>query len=157
MKSTNSRYMNEAVRLSLEAVAEKQGPFGAVVVKDGQVIGRGHNQVLSLSDPTAHAEIVALRAAARALNTFDLSGCDLYASCQPCPMCLAAAYWARIEKVFYANTTQDATWAGFKDELIYQEFTKPDELRRPRLVPLGHPEARRALEMWRELTDKIEY
>jgi len=118
--------MREAIRLSLEKSQENcGGPFGAVVVREGEIIGRGWNQVTSKNDPTAHAEVMAIRAACKKLNTFQLDDCELYASCEPCPMCLSAIYWARIRRVFYANTRRDAARIKFDDDLIYREISRP--------------------------------
>src|SRR5215467_14490780 len=116
------KFMREAIRLSIQMMRRgKGGPFGAVIVKDNKIVGRGCNQVTSASDPTAHAEIVAIREACRRLEAFQLDDCDLYTSCEPCPMCLAAIYWARIRRVFYGNTRQDAAKIEFDDDFIYRE------------------------------------
>jgi len=116
-------HMREAIRISLEMMrAGKGGPFGAVVVKEGQIISRGCNEVTSTNDPTAHAEIVAIREACRRIGSFRLDGCVIYSSCEPCPMCLSAIYWARIGKIFYSGTRKDAADAGFRDDLIYNEI-----------------------------------
>src|SRR4051794_6746976 len=118
----NPVFMREAIRISLEMMRANQGgPFGAVVVCDGKIIGRGCNQVPSTNDPTAHAEIVAIREACQKLKTFRLNDCELYTSCEPCPMCLAAIYWARLKKVYYGNTRKDAASIGFDDEFLYDE------------------------------------
>lgn len=120
----HDQWMREAVLLGRRGMKENGGgPFGAVVVQEGKIVGRGFNEVTSRPDPTAHAEVVAIRDACRALQRFELRGCDLYASCEPCPMCLAAIYWARIDRVFYACTRADAAGAGFDDELIYQQIS----------------------------------
>ena len=149
--------MREAVELSIESVRKGTGPFGAVVVKDGRVIGRGHNQVASDNDPTAHAEVVAIREAARHLGDFSLEGCEMYASCEPCPMCLAAAYWARLDRVYFANTTEDAAEIGFDDGSIYREVAKPAEARNLPVLHLEYPSAKQAFEEWAALENKIEY
>ena len=116
--------MREAIALSIEKMeAGEGGPFGAIVVKNGEVVGRGWNRVTSANDPTAHAEVLAIRDACQTLDTFELSGCELYASCEPCPMCLAAIYWARLDKLYYAAGREDAADAGFDDELIYKEVS----------------------------------
>ena len=118
--------MREAIRLSVENVETKAGgPFGAVVVKDGKIIARGVNQVTATNDPTAHAEVVAIRNACKTLNTFQLDGCEIYTSCEPCPMCLGAIYWARPAKLFYANSKTDAAGINFDDQFIYEEIAKP--------------------------------
>jgi len=118
----NLDFMKEAIRLARES---KGGPFGAVVVKDGQIIGRGANQVTVVNDPTAHAEVIAIREACRHLQDFRLTGCEIYASCEPCPMCLAAILWARLDRVYFALTRQDAAAMGFDDEQFYRELAKP--------------------------------
>jgi guanine deaminase len=126
-----SEFMLEAIRLSVANVEEgKGGPFGAVIVKDGKIIARGVNQVTSNNDPTAHAEVVAIRMACTLLNSFQLEGCDIYTSCEPCPMCLGAIYWARPDKLFYANSKEDAAKIQFDDEFIYEEIAKPIEERK---------------------------
>jgi guanine deaminase len=122
----NEAFMKEAVRLALERMREDRGgPFGAVVVKGGEIIGRGWNAVTSTNDPTAHAEIMAVREACVRLNSFRLGGCELYASCEPCPMCLSAAYWAHLDGIYFAATRSDAATAGFDDEMLYREISRP--------------------------------
>ena len=122
----NGKFMREAIRLSIQMMRRgKGGPFGAVVVRNGKVVGRGSNQVTSTNDPTAHAEILAIREACQRLKTFQLDDCDLYTSCEPCPMCLAAIYWARLGNVFYANTRKDAARIDFDDDFIYREVARP--------------------------------
>ena len=126
MNSPQPEFMREAIRLSIEKMqAGHGGPFGAVVVKDGQIIARGFNQVTSTNDPTCHAEVDAIRKACAVLGTHQLEGCDLYTSCEPCPMCLGAIYWARPQRVFYGNTKQDAAAVGFDDHFIYDEIELP--------------------------------
>src|SRR6187549_461770 len=126
----DSIFMQEAIRLAIEGVnAGRGGPFGAVVVKDGQIVGRGCNQVTSTNDPTAHAEVVAIRDACQKLGTFRLAGCEIYASCEPCPMCLATIYWSRIERFYYGCTAADAAAIGFSDDFIRQELGLPIEKR----------------------------
>lgn len=151
--------MREAIRLSQDMMRQRQGgPFGAVIVHQGRILSRGWNQVTSQNDPTAHAEIVAIRAAAQQLGTFRLTGCELYASCEPCPMCLGAAYWARLDRVIFAATRADAAAAGFDDEVIYQELVLPPT-RRLRL-PMSQrlrDEAIEVFEDWRRLDGKVEY
>ncbi len=138
----NPDFMREAIRLAAESMQTKRGgPFGAVIVRGGEIIGRGWNQVTSANDPTAHAEVLAIRDACARLGTFKLEGCELYASCEPCPMCLAAAHWARIGKVFYAGTSDDATTAGFDDVKLYQEIAQPRERRKPPMAKLLQTEA----------------
>ena len=134
--------MQEAIRLSLEMMrAGKGGPFGAVVVHDGEIIGRGWNQVTSVNDPTAHAEIVAIREACRKTNSFLIEGAELYASCEPCPMCLSALYWARISRVYYAASRTDAAEAGFLDEMIYEELAREASQRRVPFIRLCREQA----------------
>ena len=150
--------MHEAIALSIEKMeAGEGGPFGAVVVKGGKIVGRGWNRVTSTNDPTAHAEVMAIRDACKHLCTFDLAGCELYASCEPCPMCLAAIYWARLDKLTYAATRADAAAAGFDDELIYQEISKPWKNRRLPVEQGLETEARKAFESWKEKTDRTAY
>jgi tRNA(Arg) A34 adenosine deaminase TadA len=152
------QFMLEAIRLSMENMkAGKGGPFGAVVVKGGKIIARGFNQVTSTNDPTAHAEVVAIRNACKTLATFDLSDCELYTSCEPCPMCMASIYWARIPRVFYANTREDAADIGFDDAFIYEELKKPIEERHIEMKEMMRPEAQEAFKAWTEKEDKISY
>ena len=154
----NPAFLREAIRLSLEKMAANEGgPFGAVVVKDGQVVGRGWNRVPSTNDPTAHAEVVAIRDACARLKTFSLAGCELYSSCEPCPLCLAAIYWARLDRVYYAATCDDAAEAGFDDRNFYRELAKPVG---ERAIPVGQAlrdEALVALRAWAEKEDRIRY
>jgi len=150
--------MREAIALSLRAVRRGQGgPFGAVVVRRNEVVGRGWNRVTSTNDPTAHAEVVAIRAACRKLKTFHLSDCVLYTSCEPCPMCLAAIYWARLRRVYYGNTRQDAASIGFDDDLIYKELALPLARRRVPLKQLLPGEAAAAFHAWLAKPDKVRY
>ncbi len=141
--------MREAIRLSLEKMQEGHGgPFGAVVVRDGEVIARGFNNVLASHDPTAHAEVDAIRKASQVLGTHDLSSCSIYTSCEPCPMCLGAIYWARLQKIYYGNTHQDAARIGFDDAFIYEELEKPTEARRIPAEQLLPQEAKKAFDAW---------
>lgn len=150
--------MQIAIDLSVENVAKGNGgPFGAVVVKDGQIIGRGANSVTRLNDPTAHAEVMAIREACAALNTFQLDGCEIYTSCEPCPMCLGAIYWARPAKLYYANTKSDAAAIQFDDQFIYEEIARPIEERKLFTQQMMRQEALSAFEMWQKSTGKIEY
>jgi len=150
--------MREAIRLSLEKMqAGFGGPFGAVVVKDGQIIARGFNQVTSTHDPTCHAEIDAIRKACQHLNAFQLDGCDFYTSCEPCPMCLGAIYWARPARVFYANTKADAAAVGFDDQFIYDEIEKPLDQRSIPMQQFLHDEALGAFRAWEEHEGKKHY
>jgi guanine deaminase len=155
---TNEDFMREAIRLSEDGVrSNRGGPFGCVVVSGGRVVGRGNNQVTSTCDPTAHAEVVAIRDACRALKTFQLPDCTLYASCEPCPMCLSAIYWARIPTVFYGNTRQDAAVIGFDDDFIYAQIPLPPGERRVSMKPILAGEARGAFTEWAAKPDKVKY
>ena len=150
--------MHEAIRLSVEKMREgRGGPFGAVIAKDGQIISRGWNEVTTANDPTAHAEIVAVREACRRLGTFRLDGCELYASCEPCPMCLSAIYWARIDRLFFAATRQDAAAAGFDDEILYREIPLPFDQRKLPIRQLLREQALPAFAEWQAKPDKIPY
>lgn len=150
--------MQEAIRLAFEGMRKGEGgPFGAVVVKDGTVIGRGHNRVASTNDPTAHAEVVAIRDACSRLGHFQLEGCEIYTSCEPCPMCLGAIYWARPERFFYACTREDAAAIQFDDEFIYHEIAKPLAGRTIPALPLLREAALLAFEEWRGMGNKVVY
>ena len=150
--------MREAIRLSLAKMHGNQGgPFGAIVVRKGRIVGRGWNQVTSANDPTAHAEIVALRSACKKLKRFHLDDCELYTSCEPCPMCLSALYWARVQRVYYANTRKDAAKIQFDDALIYREIKLPLSRRRIPMRQLLRNEAQHAFKMWLAKTDKVHY
>jgi guanine deaminase len=154
----NEKYMREAIELSIRNVRSGAGgPFGAVVVKDGKIIARGVNTVTRDNDPSAHAEVNAIREACRVLKTFQLDGCELYTSCEPCPMCLGAIYWARPERVFYANTKKDAAEIGFDDDFIYQEIARPMQERKLKFIQLSGTEGMKAFEEWKSKTDKISY
>ncbi|HEX3889635.1 MAG TPA: nucleoside deaminase [Verrucomicrobiae bacterium] len=153
-----AKFMREAIRLSLTKMRGNcGGPFGAVVVRRGKIIGRGWNRVTSANDPTAHAEISAIREACKKLKTFRLDDCELYASCEPCPMCLAAIYWARFKKVFYANTRRDAARIGFDDDLIYREVSIPIARRKIPMKQLLRGEALTAFKKWKIKPDKVSY
>lgn len=150
--------MREAIRLSLVKMRGNHGgPFGAVVVRRGKIVGRGWNQVTSLNDPTAHAEIMAIREACRKLKTFELADCELYTSCEPCPMCLAAVYWARLREVFYANTRRDAAKIDFDDELIYRQVALPVGRRKIPMRRLLGSEAVEVFKEWKKKADRVEY
>ncbi len=150
--------MREAIRLSLAKMrANHGGPFGAVVVRRGRIVGRGWNQVTSTNDPTAHAEMVAIRDACRRLKTFVLEGCELYTSCEPCPMCLSAIYWARFKRVYYANTRKDAQKIEFDDDLIYEEVATPISRRKIPMKQLLRAEALAAFAEWGGKSDRIRY
>jgi tRNA(Arg) A34 adenosine deaminase TadA len=151
-------HMKQAIELAFSNVKEnKGGPFGAVVVKDGRIIGQGANLVTETNDPTAHAEIVAIRKAAHNIGSFHLQGCEIYASCEPCPMCLGAIYWARIDKLYYAATKDDATKADFDDSTIYKEFSLPKDQRTISSLQLMREDAIKVFEAWNESENKIEY
>lgn len=151
-------FMREAIRLSIDSMrAGNGGPFGAIVVKDGKVIARGFNKVTSTNDPTAHAEVVAIRDACKVLDTFQLTGCEIYTSCEPCPMCLGAIYWARPDKMYFANTKADAAAIGFDDQFIYNEIELNVCDRHLPTEQLLHEEALIAFKEWQQKTDKIEY
>ena len=150
--------MREAIDLSVRTMRRgRGGPFGAVVIRGGEVVARGWNQVTSSNDPTAHAEIVAIRRACRRLKTFHLGQCDLYTSCEPCPMCLSAIYWAHVRKVFYGATRRDAAAIDFDDDFIYQEIARPVGRRRVRMRQLMRTEALVAFDEWKRKDDKIPY
>jgi len=150
--------MRRAFELSLENVRSgKGGPFGAVVTKDGTIIGEGANQVLSTSDPSAHAEVIAVRAACRKLNSFQLGGCEIYTSCEPCPMCMGLIYWARPDAVYYANTAEDAANIGFDDALIYRELAMKPGRRTIRMEQAMREEALAAFRAWEVTPGKISY
>lgn len=151
-------YMREAIRLSIEKMKSGEGgPFGAVVVKNGEIIARGNNKVTSSNDPTAHAEVVAIREACKVLGTFQLDECEIYTSCEPCPMCLGAIYWARPKKVYYGNTKVDAAKIGFDDQFIYDELDVEIENRKLPMEQFLRDEAIVAFEEWSKKQDKVEY
>lgn len=149
--------MREAIRLSIENIANGGGPFGAVIARNGEIIAIGVNRVTASGDPTAHAEVSAIRNAARVLGTFNLSGCEIFTSCEPCPMCLGAIYWARLDKVYYANTKNDAKAIGFDDSFIYDELALPRDRRRLPSELVLRDEAIKAFGIWQTKEDKIEY
>ena len=152
------QFMREAIRLSIENVQTgKGGPFAAIIVKDGNIIASGTNLVSSTNDPTAHAEIAAIREACKILNSFQLDGCEIYSSCEPCPMCLGAIYWARPERVFYGNTKQDAAEINFDDSFIYEELAKQVDDRDIPMTQILHEEALAAFKAWKESPNKIDY
>ncbi|AKD04884.1 nucleoside deaminase [Pontibacter korlensis] len=157
-KERHEEFMREAISLSIEKMLEGYGgPFGSVIVRNGTVIARGYNKVLHSHDPTAHAEVEAIRSASQVLGTHDLSDCVIYASSQPCPMCLGAIYWARLRKVYYGNPHQEAARIGFDDSFIYEEIERPVEQRRIPMVQLLQQEARKAFDLWEQKEDKKEY
>jgi len=154
----HDQFMREAINLSRSNIREgKGGPFAAVIVKDGIVIARGTNLVTSTNDPTAHAEIVAIREACRTLESFQLNGCDIYTSCEPCPMCLGAIYWARPRSIYFANTRDDAAEIGFDDRTIYDEFAHRHGDRKIPMIQVLREEALVAFHEWREKNDKVPY
>jgi guanine deaminase len=151
-------FLREAIRLSLEKMEQNEGgPFGAVIVKEGRVIGRGWNQVISAKDPTAHAELTAIRDACRQIGHFSLAGCEVYTSCEPCPMCLAAIYWARIDRVYYAASREDAAAAGFDDAMIYEELANPIAKRKLPISQALRDEALVAMQAWLRKENRVEY
>jgi tRNA(Arg) A34 adenosine deaminase TadA len=158
MEKDNSKFMSEAIRLSISNVEEgKGGPFGAVIVKNGVIIARGANSVTSTNDPTAHAEVVAIRNACTALGTFNLNGCEIYTSCEPCPMCLGAIYWARPDKMYYGNSKEDAALIEFDDQFIYEEMAKPISERKLFTQQIMRTEALEAFNKWSSNIKKIQY
>ncbi len=154
---THEDFMRRAIELSKENVNNGGGPFGAVIVKEGTIVGEGVNSVTKKTDPTAHAEVEAIRNATRKLDTYDLSGCTIYTSCEPCPMCLGAIYWAHISDMYYGNTKDDAAKVGFDDKFIYEELDRPLEKRTVPAINLLPDEAGVAFRMWDEKPDKTEY
>jgi guanine deaminase len=152
-----NEHMKQAALASIQNIENQGGPFGAVVVRNGQIIATGVNRVVPNSDPTAHAEVQAIRAAAAKLQTFDLSDCEIYTSCEPCPMCLGAIYWAKIKKVYYANTRYDAASIGFDDNFIYEEIPKPIEQRSVKFIKLDCDEAKKAFEKWKDIDQSLRY
>ncbi len=151
-------FMQQAIDLSREAARGTDGgPFAAIIVKNEVVIATGHNSVLRDNDPTAHAEIITIRNACRLLKTFSLRGCELYSSCEPCPMCLGAAYWSYVDRIYYGNTREDAAAIGFQDQLLYEELLKRPAARRTPMHQLLHSQAQVAFNEWRARTDKRAY
>jgi guanine deaminase len=158
MKKTPAALMSHAIALSLQGMRSgRGGPFGAVIARDGKIVGKGSNQVLATSDPTAHAEVVAIRNACKALGVFQLDGCVLYTSCEPCPMCLAAAYWARVDRIVFANSRRDAAKVGFGDDFIYREIPLPAGERTLPMQRLMGKAAFAAFREWDRKSDKIPY
>jgi tRNA(Arg) A34 adenosine deaminase TadA len=152
------KFILEAIELSRKGMMNNDGgPFGCIVVKNDTIVGRGNNRVTSTNDPTAHAEVVAIRDACETLGTFQLDDCEIYTSCEPCPMCMGAIYWARPKKVYYANTRIDAANIGFDDSLIYDELVLPIEQRKIAIECIGRDEAIKVFEDWSKKTDKVEY
>jgi len=150
--------MARAIQLSIDNVhSGRGGPFGAVVVKDGNIVAEGANQVTFTNDPTAHAEVLAIRDACKKIGSFDLAGCEIYTSCEPCPMCLGAIYWARLSRVYFANSGADASKIGFDDSLIYRELTQPHSQRKIPIIQMMREEALAAFRAWESKPDKIAY
>ncbi len=158
MTEQDVAFINHAIKLSEEGInADAGGPFGAIVVKDGKIIAEGYNKVTSTNDPTAHAEMVAIREACKKLNSFQLDGCVIYTSCEPCPMCLGAIYWARPDAVYYACTKEDAAEIGFDDNFIYEEINIPMEKRSIKFFNVGRDEGKLIFKNWENKENKIDY
>ena len=150
-------FMLRAIELSIESAKTKGGPFGCVIVKENKIVAEGSNKVTMNNDPTAHGEIVAIREACKKLDTFKLSGCDLYSSCEPCPMWLSAIYWSRIDNIYFANTRIDAKSIDFDDSFIYSEINKNLENRKIKMYQIHREEALEAFKIWENKEDKIKY
>ena len=153
----NNKFMKRAIELSIKSVNSGTGPFGAVIVKDNQIISEGFNTVTVNNDPTSHAEIAAIRIACKELSNFSLEDCDLYTTCEPCPMCLSAIYWARISKIYYANTRSDAQKIDFSDAMIYEELNKTIKDRKIPMHQMMRDEALKAFHLWDKKEDKVKY
>ena len=152
-----NKFMKRAIELSIESINKGGGPFGCVIVKDEKIVSEGSNKVTTTNDSTAHGEIVAIRDACKKLNNFNLRGTELYSNCEPCPMCLSAIYWARISKIYYANTREDARKIDFDDSLIYSEFKKNINERKIPMIQMMRNEALKVFELWDKKTDKVKY
>ena len=152
-----NEFMKRAIELSIKSVNNGGGPFGSIIVKSDKIIAEGSNKVTSNNDPTAHGEIVAIREACKKLNNFSLNGCELYSTCEPCPMCLSAIYWARVDKIYYANTREDARKIDFDDSLIYTELQKNIDKRKIPMIQILRNEALKAFELWDQKKDKVKY
>ena len=152
-----NKFMQKAIEISIESINSGGGPFGSVIVKDNKIISEGMNRVTVNNDPTAHGEIVAIRAATKVLNDFNLKGCELYTSTEPCPMCYSAIFWSRIDKIYYANTKKDAQQVDFDDSLIYSELQQSINKRKIPMIQLMRKEALVAFELWDKKIDKVEY
>ena len=158
MSTEEQKFLERAIELSAQGIDQlKGGPFGYVIVKDGKIIGEGCNQVTATNDPTAHAEVVAIRNACKTLNNFQLDGCDVYTSCEPCPMCLGAIYWARPKRVIYANTKADAAAINFDDQFIYDEIEKSGMQRSIEFIHQPHPGALEVFQRWKMMENKTVY
>ena len=153
----SNKFMERAIELSIDSVKSGGGPFGSVIAKDNKIISEGMNRVTKNNDPTAHGEIVAIRNACKNLNDFHLKGCELYTSCEPCPLCLSAIYWARIDKVYYANTRNDAQKIDFDDAFIYSELTKKINQRKIPMIQLMRDEALKGFKLWKNTENKVKY
>ena len=151
------KFMAKAIELSINSANTIGGPFGSVIVKDNKIIAEGSNKVTSSNDPTADGEVVAIREACKKLKTFDLSGCEIYTSCEPCPMCLSAIYWSRLDKIYYANTREDAKNIDFDDSFIYLEIPKKIGDRKIKMTQMLRDDALKAFEIWDKKVDKIKY
>lgn len=154
---TKEELMRRAIELSEKSVRDGGGPFGAVIARNGEIVAEGCNKVTIDCDPTSHAEVSAIRQACKVLDTFDLSGCEIFTSCEPCPMCLGAIYWAHIDKIYYANNRNDANAIGFDDDFIYKEISLSPEARKKPSENLLRGEAIKAFNLWRDKEDKTEY
>ena len=157
MTNNKNKFMLRAIELSLTSVNNQGGPFGCVIVKNENIIAEGSNQVTKNNDPTAHAEIVTIRNACKNLNTFNLNGTEMYTSCEPCPMCLSAIYWAHIDKIYYGNSRLDASKIGFDDDFIYNELNKDLSSRKIQMKQISQKEAKKAFLDWDKKIDKVEY
>jgi guanine deaminase len=156
--TTKNPFMARAIELSLDNVRTgRGGPFGAVVVKDGKIVAESANNVTGTNDPTAHAEVLAIREACKALGAFELTGCEIYTSCEPCPMCLGAIYWARPDRVYYGNTAADAAKVGFDDSFIYDEISRPADKRKIPMTQIMHNEAIEGFRAWEKSSKKVPY
>ena len=155
--SSKENFMLRAIELSINSAKKDGGPFGCVITKNGTIVSEGSNRVTSSNDPTAHAEIVAIRNACKKLGDFFLKGCDLYTSCEPCPMCLSAIYWSHVDNIFYANTRMDAADIDFDDSLIYSEIGKDIDKRKIKMKQMNRDEALEAFKIWQNKEDKIKY
>tara|TARA_B100002051_G_C16260706_1_gene404135 strand:+ start:69 stop:536 length:468 start_codon:yes stop_codon:yes gene_type:complete len=153
----NIDYMKRAIELSIQNIKNNGGPFGCIIVKENKIIAEGVNRVTFNNDPTAHAEIIAIRNACKRLNTFNLEKCELYTSCEPCPMCLSAIYWSHIDKIYYGNSRLDASKIGFDDDFIYNELNKDSSSRKIQMKQISQHEAKKAFLDWDKKIDKVEY
>lgn len=153
----NIDFMKRAIELSIQNIKNNGGPFGCIIVKENKIIAEGVNRVTFNNDPTAHAEIIAIRNACKKLNTFNLEKCELYTSCEPCPMCLSAIYWSHIDKIYYGNSRLDASKIGFDDDFIYNELNKDSSSRKIQMKQISQKEAKKAFLDWDKKIDKVEY